>query len=123
LRSRLLPRLLKLASWNAGWKTIRKPSDALCQTHRAPFPGPLVFLGPGREGSLALSYPYAMFDYDAAAITFAPATLASKPPVGHNAKRGAACHTLAASKDYFHGLPGEVNLARGSAPDEEFRSN
>ncbi len=44
---------------------------------------------------------YAMFDYDAASGTFAPATLASKPPVGHDAKCGAACHTLAASKDYI----------------------
>jgi hypothetical protein len=44
---------------------------------------------------------YAMFDYDAASGTFAPATLSSKPPVGHNAKCGAACHTLAASKDFI----------------------
>jgi len=44
---------------------------------------------------------YAMFDYDAASGTFAPATLASKPPVGHDAKCGAACHELAASKDYI----------------------
>jgi hypothetical protein len=44
---------------------------------------------------------YAMFDYDVASGTFAPATLASHPPVGHDAKCGAACHTLAASKDYI----------------------
>ena len=44
---------------------------------------------------------YAMFDYDAVSGTFAPATEASKPPVGHDAKCGAACHTLAASKDYI----------------------
>ena len=44
---------------------------------------------------------YAMFDYDAASGTFAPATTASKPPVGHDAKCGAACHTLAASKDFI----------------------
>ena len=44
---------------------------------------------------------YAMFDYDAASATFAPATSASKPPQGHDAKCGAACHTLAASKDYI----------------------
>jgi hypothetical protein len=44
---------------------------------------------------------YGMFDYDAASGTFAPATLASKPPVGHDAKCGAACHELAASKDYI----------------------
>jgi hypothetical protein len=44
---------------------------------------------------------YGMFDYDVSAGTFKPATLASKPPVGHDAKCGAACHTLAASKDYI----------------------
>jgi mono/diheme cytochrome c family protein len=44
---------------------------------------------------------YAMFDYDAASGTFAPATLASSTPVGHDAKCGAACHELAASKDYI----------------------
>lgn len=44
---------------------------------------------------------YAMFDYDAASGTFTPATSASKPPQGHDAKCGAACHTLAASKDYI----------------------
>ncbi len=44
---------------------------------------------------------YAMFDYDAASGTFAPATSASKPPVNNDAKCGAACHTLAASKDYI----------------------
>ncbi len=44
---------------------------------------------------------YAMFVYDAASGTFAPATLASKPPVGHDAKCGAACHELAAAKDYI----------------------
>jgi hypothetical protein len=44
---------------------------------------------------------YAMFEYDAASGTFAPGTKASKPPVGHDAKCGAACHELAASKDYI----------------------
>lgn len=44
---------------------------------------------------------YAMFDYDPASGTFAPATKASKPPVGHDAKCGAACHEIAASKDYI----------------------
>ena len=44
---------------------------------------------------------YAMFDYDAASGTFTPATSASKPPQGNDAKCGAACHTLAASRDYI----------------------
>ncbi|HEX4003398.1 MAG TPA: cytochrome P460 family protein [Candidatus Acidoferrales bacterium] len=44
---------------------------------------------------------YAMFDYTASSGTFAPATLNSKPPVGHDAKCGAACHTLAARTGYI----------------------
>ena len=44
---------------------------------------------------------YGMFDYDVSSSSFRPATLASKPPVGNDAKCGAACHTLAASKDYI----------------------
>jgi Cytochrome P460 len=45
---------------------------------------------------------YAMFDYDAASGKFSPATLSSKPPVGHDAKCGAACHMIAGpSKDYI----------------------
>ena len=44
---------------------------------------------------------YGTFEYIAASGTFTPATLASKPPQGHDARCGAACHTLAASKDYI----------------------
>jgi Cytochrome P460 len=44
---------------------------------------------------------YAMFDYNAAAGTFAPATLSSHPPVGHDAKCGATCHTLAKATDFI----------------------
>ena|SRR3984885_10337115 len=44
---------------------------------------------------------YGMFVYDPASGIFAPATKASKPPVGHDAKCGATCHELAASKDYI----------------------
>ena len=44
---------------------------------------------------------FAMFVHDPASGTFAPATMASKPPVGHDAKCGATCHELAASKDYI----------------------
>ncbi|MBV8731476.1 MAG: cytochrome P460 family protein [Acidobacteriia bacterium] len=44
---------------------------------------------------------YGFFEYDAASSTFTPATTASKPPQGQDARCGAACHTLAASKDYI----------------------
>ena len=44
---------------------------------------------------------YAVFDYDAASDTFAPGTLAGKPPQGNDAKCGTACHKLAAAKDYI----------------------
>jgi hypothetical protein len=44
---------------------------------------------------------YAVFDYDATSDTFAPGTLAGKPPQGNDARCGAACHKLAAAKDYI----------------------
>jgi len=44
---------------------------------------------------------YAIFDYNAASDTFAPGTLAGKPPQGNDAKCGAACHKLAAATDYI----------------------
>jgi hypothetical protein len=50
---------------------------------------------PGTHG-----WGYAMFEHDAASGTVMPATSASKPQ-GHDAKCGAACHTLAASTDYI----------------------
>jgi len=46
-------------------------------------------------------WAYAMFEYDAASRTFTPADMSSKPPQGHDAKCGSACHRLAASKDYI----------------------
>lgn len=54
-----------------------------------------------KKFSDAHGWGFAMFDYDAVSGTFAPATSASKPPQGHDAKCGTACHTLAASKDYI----------------------
>ena len=44
---------------------------------------------------------YAAFEYDAASDTFRPGTMADKPPQGNDAKCGAACHRLAAAKDYI----------------------
>ena len=35
------------------------------------------------------------FEYDAASNTFRPADLSDKPPQGHDAKCGYACHTTA----------------------------
>ena len=43
---------------------------------------------------------YAVFDYNAASDTFAPGTQADKPPQGHDAKCGLACHTLVKTRDY-----------------------
>jgi Cytochrome P460 len=44
---------------------------------------------------------YGVFDYDAASDTFAPGTMAGKPPQGNDAKCGAACHQLAAKTDFI----------------------
>jgi|ERR1700683_2793212 len=49
----------------------------------------------------AHGWGYAVFDYNVASGRFAPSTMASKSPQGHDAKCGAACHTLAASKDFI----------------------
>ena len=43
---------------------------------------------------------YAVFEYDPASDTFRPGDSASKPPQGHDAKCGFACHTTAKAKDY-----------------------
>jgi hypothetical protein len=43
---------------------------------------------------------YAVFDYQAASDTFTPGTTAGSPPQGNDAKCGAACHTIAKSRDY-----------------------
>ena len=43
---------------------------------------------------------YAIFDYNAASDTFAPGTLAGKPPQGNDAKCGFACHTIVKTRDY-----------------------
>lgn len=68
-------------------------------------PGDLVevefILKDSKRFSDTHGWGYAMFDYNAASGTFAPATLASHPPVGHDAKCGATCHELAASKDFI----------------------
>jgi hypothetical protein len=40
------------------------------------------------------------FDYDAASNTFTPATMTSRPPQGHDAKCGLACHTAVKDRDY-----------------------
>jgi hypothetical protein len=43
---------------------------------------------------------WAVFNYDAATDTFSPGTQVDKPPQGHDAKCGFACHTVAKDRDY-----------------------
>lgn len=43
---------------------------------------------------------YGAFDYDAATDTFKPGDEASMPPQAHDAKCGAACHTIAKARDF-----------------------
>jgi hypothetical protein len=43
---------------------------------------------------------WAAFEYDTATHTFSPATTAAKPPQGHDAKCGFACHTIVKNRDY-----------------------
>jgi len=44
---------------------------------------------------------YAAFKYDAATDKLTPATLDDRPPQANDARCGAACHTIAAAKDYI----------------------
>lgn len=44
---------------------------------------------------------YAAFKYDPASDTFTPVSATDRPPQGNDAKCGAACHNLAAKKDYI----------------------
>jgi hypothetical protein len=43
---------------------------------------------------------YAVFDYDEASDSYAPGTLAGKPPQGNDAKCGFTCHKRAKTTDY-----------------------
>ncbi len=43
---------------------------------------------------------WAAFEYDAESETFKPATTASNPPQGTDAKCGLGCHTIAKNRDY-----------------------
>jgi hypothetical protein len=47
---------------------------------------------------------YADFEYEAASDTFRPGTTTDKPPQGNDAKCGASCHNLAASKDFIFSI-------------------
>src|SRR3984885_6272744 len=44
---------------------------------------------------------YAAFKYDAATDNLTPVTSADQPPQGNDARCGAACHTIAAAKDFI----------------------
>jgi hypothetical protein len=43
---------------------------------------------------------FAAFEYDVASAAFRPGNTEDHPPQGNDAKCGAACHTIAAKKDY-----------------------
>jgi hypothetical protein len=43
---------------------------------------------------------WAVFEYEAASGRFEPGTTADKPPQGHDATCGFACHTLVKTRDY-----------------------
>lgn len=47
---------------------------------------------------------YADFEYDAASDTLRPGTTTDKPPQENDAKCGASCHKLAASKDFIFSI-------------------
>lgn len=53
-----------------------------------------------RRFSESGGWGWAQFKYDTASDTFAPFTLADKPPQANDAKCGLPCHTGAQTKDY-----------------------
>ena len=87
------------------WRPIKLTSPPFSATNPDTVPGDLTQVELIEKDSKRFSdthgWGYGMFDYDASSSSFKPATLTSKPPVGHDAKCGAACHELAASTDYI----------------------
>jgi len=87
------------------WRPIKLTSPPFSATNPDTVPGDLTQVELIEKDSKRFSdthgWGYGMFDYDTSSSSFRPATLASKSPQGNDAKCGAACHTLAASKDYI----------------------
>ena len=87
------------------WRPKKLTNPPFSATTPDTVPGDLTevefIMKDGKKFADTHGWGYAMFDYNAAAGTFAPATSASKPPVNNDAKCGAACHQLAASHDYI----------------------
>jgi hypothetical protein len=82
------------------WKAIKNPAEPGDPT----VPGVLddvdFMAKDGKRFSDSGGWGYGVFEYNAAAGTFRVGDLTDKPPQGHDAKCGYACHTLVASKDY-----------------------
>jgi len=84
-------------------KTITAPpfSASTPDTVAGPLTRVEVIEKDGKRFADTHGWGYGDFDYDATSDTFKPGTTADTPPQGHDTKCGAACHTLAASKDYI----------------------
>jgi hypothetical protein len=82
------------------WKAIKNPAEPGDPT----VPGALddvdFMAKDGKRFAESGGWGYAVFEYDAATDTFRPGDLTAKPPQGHDAKCGYACHTIVAAKDY-----------------------
>jgi hypothetical protein len=87
------------------WRPKKITDDPFSESTPDTVPGDLVEVEFIEKDSKKFAdthgWGYGMFDYNASSHTFAPANLNSKPPQDHDAKCGAACHELAASKDYI----------------------
>lgn len=70
----------------------------------ASVPGPLLNVDFMEKDSKRFAdgggWGYGAFEYDASSSTFKPATMASAPPQGNDAKCGVTCHTGAKARDY-----------------------
>lgn len=54
----------------------------------------------GKRFANSGGWGYGAFEYNASSNTFTPATLKDKPPQGHDASCGFACHSAVKTKDY-----------------------
>jgi hypothetical protein len=82
------------------WKAVKNAAEPGDPT----VPGPLddidFMVKDSKRFADSGGWGYGVFEYDAATDTFRPGNLTDMPPQANDAKCGAACHTLAAAKDY-----------------------
>ena len=70
------------------------------QSDRAPSKTLISMVKDSKRFADSGGWGWAEFEYDAASDTFRPGNESDKPPQGHDAKCGFACHTVVQNRDY-----------------------